>query len=376
MEQDGIGSRKPATKPVGEKRSASQPPPRGDREGAAGAQRRGGGAAEGAAEGERAPQAVDAQPPQQQQPPPQPDAEEEVSEDEEAAQEEGFEPSGPHPGMPREWLIDAIPGLHDERYTQDYAAGRVVSLLAARAPPCSEEEQVLNGFYMAREKGKLKHLTLLASRSLVQQARVGLHAIVHYAEDALGLGSRELATPAGRSTHLHDMHAEDSGYVPSYPSDNVPPPAFRVDDESYEAHREAHHALCGVLLHVRSLAEQMEALCSLMDRTHDPARQDAEGKLLTVTWRDELLEDLYFMRPVPWSAVQRRDEVLGRELRTEVRRASAKQVASDQLVERQRAAAAEAAGGGRGRSEKKKSESRGEGGGRGKGRDASSPKRS
>ena len=62
---------------------------------------------EGAAEGERAPQAADAQPQQQQQPPPQPDAEEEVSEDEEAAQEEGFEPSGPHPGMPREWLKGA-----------------------------------------------------------------------------------------------------------------------------------------------------------------------------------------------------------------------------------------------------------------------------
>ena len=93
--------------------------------------------------------------------------------------------------------------------------------------------------------------------------------------------------------------------------------------------------------------------CDFTNRMHDPSLQVEEDKLALLEEREDCEQDLYFMRSVPWNAVQRRRMQLEQQHRDQYRAAAAKsRRAADRLAANKRRASAEAGKGSKGKGSK------------------------
>ena len=221
-----------------------------------------------------------------------------------------------------------------------------------------------NFFLKLNQHAEFEHEGLLVSRAISQQVHVLAHALLAHAEDATGTEPRKLISDDGKTeTRLNKMYEPGTGIVPFYDPDNVPPPAYRIGDESYESHRYAAGAMCQAIPALRNLCTLLDVQLDLMDRTHNPSKQSVGDKEYLRQYRADVLADLGFMEAPVTTAVSRRAANLARQERDELRRAAAKATAADRLAENKRRAAAEA-GKGQG---KGKGKGGGSGGGRGEG---------
>ena len=123
------------------------------------------------------------------------------------------------------------------------------------------------------------HPNLLFVTCALQQARRYMDGTVAFVEAAAGLGPRTLVERvSGGDTRLSSRYEPDSAFLPYYDELDVPPPEFRVGDESYETHRRAHNALVAVLPVLRDAATLLELGCDFTNRMHDPSLQGEDAE--------------------------------------------------------------------------------------------------